>query len=96
MTKFKQCFDEMLLQNSELFTRFQQIHDLYLQDPKIYQNEFNEIGREIQDVMRRYENLLCGHSEGSGFSKYSANLAEKFHQEVKKHFAKIDFIGVER
>ena len=96
MTKFKQTYDEMLRFNQELFEKFQKIHDEYVLDPKDKQNEFNEIGREVQDVIMRYENILCGHSEGSGYGKYSSNLADKFHLEIKKHFPKIDFIGVER
>jgi hypothetical protein len=96
MTKFKKCFDEMVTANKELFDRFTEIHNQYLQDPKGVQEKYNEVGREVQDVVRRYENILCGHSEGSGYGKYSANLAEKFQQEIKKNFPKYDFIGVER
>lgn len=94
MTKTAQYLKLMLEQNQEVFSRFKKIHELYTSDPKSNQDEFNKVGYEIQDVIRRFENILCGHSEGSGYGKYSANLADKFHQEIKKIYPKIDFIGV--
>lgn len=95
MTKYQQYFQDMLKQNKQLFDQFQIIHDKFAIDPKNYKSEFDNLGRQVQDVLRRTENRLCGHSEGSGYSKFSANLAEKFHQEVKKQFPKIDQIGME-
>lgn len=94
--KFKQTFDLMLKSHQELFDRFKVIHDHYLQNPKQYQQEFNEVGRDAQDIIRRYENILCSRSEGTGYGKYSTNLAEKFQAEVKKAFPKIDFVGEEQ
>jgi gamma-glutamylcysteine synthetase len=91
--KFKQIFDEMLLQNKQLFDSFRQIHDQFMADPKAYQQQFNEIGRDVQDVIRRYENRLCSHSESAGFGKFTNNLADKFQEEIKKSFSKIDSVG---
>ncbi len=92
--KFKEYYDLMISQNQVEFDEFQIIHDKYAIDPTKYQKEFNDKGRDIQDIIRNYENRLCGKSEGSGYSKYSTNLSEKFHEEVKKHFPKIDYIGL--
>lgn len=95
MTKYQQVFQNMLDKNSELFNEFKKIHDLYEVDPAKYQKQFDEIGRDVQDVIRRYENILCGKSEGSGYSKFSTQLADKFHAQIKSVFPKIDCIGLE-
>lgn len=95
MPKYKQVFQEMLLQNKELFENFQKIHDQYILDPKASQKEFNEKGQDVLDVIRRFENRLCQHTEGSGYGKYSANLADKFQEEIRARFPKIDNIGLE-
>jgi prephenate dehydrogenase len=84
----------MLLQNKLKFEAFKEIHDLFTTDPQKYKDQFNEKGREIQDIIRRYENMLCSQSESTGYGKYSSNLAEKFQQEIKKIFPKIDSIGI--
>lgn len=95
MTKYQQVFQNMLNNHQELFSEFRKIHDLYEKDQKRYQKQFDEIGRDVQDIIRRYENILCGKSESSGYGKYSSNLAEKFHAEIKAIFSKIDFIGLQ-
>ncbi len=92
--KYQQVFSDMLLQNKALFDSFQEVHDKFAQDPQSWKEQFNSIGRDVQDVIRRYENRLCGHSESSGYSKFTMNLSEKFHQEIKKLFPKIDYIGI--
>lgn len=93
--KFKQVYDLMIKQNQEVFDSFKAVHDNFVLDPKKYQEEFNLEGYDIQDLIRKYENILCGKSENGGFGKFSSNLAEKFHAEVKKIFPKIDHIGLE-
>lgn len=95
MTKYKQYLLDMLTQNKSIFDEFLQIHNHYLLDPKPNQEEFNRIGRDIQDIIRRYENRLCSKSESSGYGKFSSKLSENFQKEIKKYFPKIDFIGVE-
>ncbi|MCL4367298.1 hypothetical protein M1563_03985 [Patescibacteria group bacterium] len=96
MTKYQKTFQEMISQNQTLFDQFSQVHQLYIENPKQNQTEFNRIGQAVLEVIRRYENQLCSHSENSGFGKYSTNLASKFQQEVKKSFPKIDWVGVTR
>lgn len=93
--KFKQVYDLMIEQNKVAFEEFKKLHDNFVTDPKKYQEQFNREGYDIQDIIRKYENILCGKSENGGYGKFSANLAEKFHQEIKKDFSKIDYIGLE-
>ena len=84
----------MLEKNKELFDQFRQTHDKYSLKPQENQEEFNQLGFKVRDVIRKYENILCGKSESSGYSQYSSNLAEKFQDEIRHVFPKIDSIGV--
>ena len=95
MTKYKQTIEDMLKHNRELFDKFIEVHNRYLTDPKATQAEFNEIGSEVQDIVRHYENRLCGKSMNTGYGKFSTSLADKFQAEIKKYFPKYDFIGME-
>ena len=92
MSKYKKHFQEMLEYNESLFDSFRKIHDAYAADPSM-QKEFNTEGEKVLRVIRRYEDELCGRSEGGRYGKYSANLSEKFWSEVRIHFPKIDYIG---
>lgn len=93
MTKYKMFIQDMLSSHKELFDAFKAVHQKYEADPQKWQTEFNEKGEEVLSVIRRYENMLCGHSENSGFGKYSSKLSEKFWTEIKSIFSKIDYIG---
>ncbi len=95
MTKFQQVFQDMLNKNQSQFDEFRRVHDLYSEDPQKYQKQFDEVGRDIQDIVRRYENVLCGKSEGTGYGKFSTKLSEKFQEQVRQTFPKIDCIGLE-
>lgn len=94
MTKHQQYFQDMLESHEELFSAFKELHDHYALEPEKWQNEFNEKGEEILSLVRKYENMLCGKSEGTGYGKYSSNLADKFMDSVRKMFPKIDFVGM--
>jgi hypothetical protein len=94
MTKYKEYFQKMLAQNQKEFEAFKKIHDLYALDPQKWQEKFNEEGKKIQYIIRKYEDMLCSRSEGSGYGVYSGKLAEKFQAEIKKEFPKIDSIGI--
>ena len=94
MVKYKQQVQDMLEAHKEVFQAFKELHDKYEKDPKKWQKEFNEKGFEVQALLRRWENNLCGKSESGQFGKFSSSLAEKFREEVKVHFPKIDFIGM--
>lgn len=84
----------MLEAHQDIFKEFKKLHDNYEVDPKKYQAEFNEKGLEIQAILRKWENNLCGKSESGKFGKFSSNLADKFREEVKVHFPKIDHVGM--
>jgi hypothetical protein len=94
MVKYKQQVQDMLLAHQDIFETFKKLHDNYEKDPKKWQDEFNEKGIEIQSIIRRWENSLCGKSESGRYGKFSSNLAEKFREEIKVHFSKIDYIGM--
>lgn len=94
MTKYKQIFDEMIKKNRKFFIRFKVTHDMYVNDKKTWEKQFNAEGAKVLEIIHEYENILCGHSEQGQYSKFSANLAEKFWAEVRKNYSKIDFVGV--
>ncbi|MFZ5377021.1 MAG: hypothetical protein ACOZAN_05175 [Patescibacteria group bacterium] len=94
MTKYKQYFQQMVEQNTELFESFREIHDLFLKNRLAHQDEFNEIGRDVVDVIRDWERRLCASMGRGQFGGYSHRLADKFWDEVRKSFSAIDLIGV--
>lgn len=83
VTKFEREFDS-----------FQELHDKYEKEPKKFQDEFNTEGGKIMEIVREYEDRLCGHMENTTNATYSANLAEKFRGEIKRYLPKLDMIGV--
>ena len=94
MTKHEQYYQRMIDENSEIFGQFMDVHDKYVKDSDSWQIKFNEIGANIVQIIRSWEKRLCQHSEAGQYSKYSANLADKFWALVRKDFPKIDFVGV--
>jgi pentose-5-phosphate-3-epimerase len=93
-TKYKLIFDEMVSKYEKEFDSFQEIHDRFEENPKKWQDEFNKEGEKIMEIVREYENKLCGHMENTKNSTYSAGLAEKFRAEIKRYLPKLDMIGV--
>jgi len=94
MTKHEQYYMQMVDENMELFGQFQDIHDKYVLDPASWQIKYNAIGEKIVEIIREWDRRLCSHSERGVYSKYSAQLADKFWTLVRKDFPKIDFVGV--
>ncbi len=92
--KYEEYFQLMLKQNSELFKQFGEIHQKYEMEPNKYQDEFNQTGYDVQDVVGRFENMLCNNTESSGKGKFSSALSEKFQAEIKKHYPKYSMIGM--
>ena len=84
----------MVSENKELFTNFKDIHDNYALNPPEWQKIFNEYGKEVVEIIREYERRLCANMATGKYGAFSANLSEKFWNEVKKIFPKIDFVGV--
>ena len=84
----------MITEHEEDFKEFKKIHDLFAKDRMKYQDEYNTQGSDIVDLINLYEKRLCSKMEGSKNSVYSANLAEKFREEIKKDYPLIDLVGV--
>lgn len=93
MSKYQKYFQEMIEYNAELFTTFKAISDKYAEDPIPHQEELNDTGEKVLRIVRRYENMLCGKSENSGYGKFSSNLSEKFWGEVRAYLPQIDNVG---
>lgn len=94
MTKYQQTFMDMTGDNKVLFAKFKDIHDKYALDQEKYQAEFNKIGNEVMNIIRKYENRLCGRTEGGKYGKFSTQLSDKFWNMVRTVFPKLDYIGI--
>ena len=94
MTKYKEYVNKMLADNKDLFDKFKVIHDQYALNPEIWQKRYNEEGEAVLEVVHEYENRLCANTERGMYNKFSAGLAEKFQNEVRKIFPQIDRIGI--
>jgi len=92
--KYKIVFEMMIKKYKNEFMEFKKIHDLYLKEPKKTKAEFNAQGQDILEIIHRYENTLCGHSENSGYGKFTSGLTDKFWQEIRSLFPKIDEVGL--
>jgi hypothetical protein len=93
-TKYKEYFDRMRQVNKEAFDNFKILHDKYALNPNELQEKFNKEGEKILNILREWENKLCMQSEKAGYGSYTSNLAEKFQEEVRKHFPEIVNIGL--
>lgn len=94
MTKFKEYYKRMIESNKEAFERFGKIHLKYSIDPEANQENFNQEGEKILSIIRAWENKLCNQSEKAGYASYTGRLSEKFREEVRRNFPKIDCIGL--
>lgn len=92
--KYMEIFNEMVEKYEKEFDDFQIIHNKYMKDPVKWQDKFNKEGAKIMEIVRTYEDRLCGHMENTVNATYSANLSEKFRGEIKKYLPKLDMIGV--
>lgn len=93
MPKYQQYFQEMIEYNQIIFEEFKLIHDRYAENHTKFQTEFNEKGEKVLRIIRRYENMLCGKSENSGYGKFSTALSDKFWGLVRNYLPHIDEIG---
>jgi hypothetical protein len=94
MTKYQKMFEEMWQTKAVEFEEFKKIHDLYKADQTKWKEEFDRRGKPILRTIEEWENRLCGKMEGSGKGMFSANVAEKFREEVRKYLPLVDLIGV--
>ncbi len=93
MSKYKEFYEDMISSHEDLFDKFKTIHDKYDLSPEKNQEEFNIIGQDILQLIRRYENMLCGKSESGKYGKFSSKLSEKFWELIRSNFPKIDMVG---
>jgi hypothetical protein len=93
-TKYLKFYELMTEKNSELFDRFQKIHDEYLVDSKKNEAKFHQEGQEVLDVIRDWERRLCSGMERGVNAVYSQKVSEKFWGEVKKRFSLVEKIGI--
>ena len=94
MTKYREYFLKMVEDNKELFGAFRKIHDAYSLNPDELQEKYNKEGEKILEVVREYERRLCANTERGMYSRYSEGLADKFQNEIRKHYPMIDSIGI--
>lgn len=83
----------MVEENKDLFDNFKNVHDAYVLNPEVNQERFNAIGKDVVDVIREYERKLCGNMNSGSYGAFSQNLSQKFWDEIRKVYKKIDFIG---
>lgn len=93
--KYKAYVQKMLDTERELFNKFRPVHDKYVLNSD-NQEELNSIGKEVMSVVKDYEDKLCRQSEVGGYGSYTSTLAEKFMDEVRRHFSHIDSVGIIR
>lgn len=94
MQKYQTVFARMIEEHKELFDNFTQVHDAFILNPDANKNRFNQVGSEILDVIREYERILCGKTESGQYGKFSSGLSQKFWDEIRKVYRKIDFVGI--
>jgi len=94
MVKYKEYFEKMLADNKKVFDSFKKLHDKYALNPDLHQKELNEKGEKVLLLVREYENRLCANTERGMYSNFSTQLAEKFQNEVRAHFPKVNSIGL--
>lgn len=88
MTKSQKIFGQMLDENADLFDKFESL------SPKKNRDEFNRIGEQVMEVIKKYEGILCGKTESANLGQFSGGLAGKFWELVRLRFADIDEVGM--
>jgi hypothetical protein len=94
MTKYRQYFKEMFEQHQAEFEAFKVIHDGYKTDRKAWSQQFHAEGKAIVEIIREWERRLCSGMEKGNNAVFSAKLAEKFWEEIKKYLSHIELVGV--
>lgn len=85
----------MINEYSTFFTQFKAVHDRLFAGDESAREDFNNQGRKVMRIVRRFEDALCAKSENSGFGKFSENLSEKFWEEVRSYLPHIDEVVLE-
>lgn len=74
--------------------KFMLICQEYMADRPAHSEEFNREGKQIKIILDEYEAKLCGRMERGKNAVYSANLSEKYWDEIRKYFPCVDEIGM--
>ena len=78
--KYKKLFQEMVVDNKQLFDEFSNAHG----------ERFEELRRQVLRLIKKNEDKLCARSEVTGYSKFAESLADKFWEEVRANIPNID------
>lgn len=89
--KYKKAFEEMLADNQELFTEFQQLAAKAKLNPQKHGEAFKELKQKVLRVIRKNEDRLCAKSENTKFGVFSQTLADKFWEEIRIALPEVDF-----
>lgn len=92
--KYKDYFNQMFELHRDQFTQFMLLCHAYMADRPAYSEEFNRQGKPVKDIMVDWETKLCGRMERGKNSTYSANLSDKYWDEIRKYFPCIDEVGI--
>ena len=88
--KYKLLFDEMLTTNKDLFDAYEALLKNYDKSPKKFANETSEMQFKLLRVIKKTEDKLCARTENTGRGVYSTALADKFWEEIRSKFPRID------
>jgi len=92
--KYKEYFQKMKDENQELFEKFAAIHEQYKLNKQVNQAKFNDIGKQVVELIREWERRLCTVMGKGQYSQYAQKLSEKFWNLARKEFDQIDMVGV--
>lgn len=94
--KYKTIFEDLWEKNEELFQKFFVLNTDYGDTAKRadVEDEFQSIGKQVQQLLQEGENELCRHMEKGNNRVYSSKLADKYWDEVRGYFKYIDMVGV--
>ncbi len=94
-TKHDKYYQLMRQSNQDLFDKFSAFTSDNLSSSQ-QATDFDEVGREVLDVIRFWERKLCSGMERGRHAQFSNQLADKFWQQVRNDYPLIDQVGVKK
>jgi|GEM_PF-271630 len=92
MVKYKLYIKNLIEKEKELFENFNKAHLDYMRGKN--EKKFHEIGTEVVKKLKQTEDKLCLQTETGQYNKYSNQLSDKFWDEVRRLYPKIDEVKV--
>lgn len=92
MVKYKQYIKNLIEKEKDLFESFKKAHFEYEQGKN--EDEFHKVGSEVVKKLKQTEDKLCLQTETGQYNKYSNQLSDKFWDEVRRLYPKIDEVKV--